>query len=409
MAASDYPGRRFQEGQLASILGIPVEIVPNRQFLISVHDPFPDVGKQKRVVMENFYRKMRRHFDVLMEGEVPRGGQWNFDAANRKPLPKGFRPPPLLQFQPDPLTQEVIQEVKYQERGVGTTDGFDLAVTRDQALQALDDFIDHRLPEFGPYEDAMSSEHDHLYHSKLSAYLNIGLLEPMEVIRSVEAAYMSGSVPINSAEGFIRQVIGWREYIYWNYWRLMPDLLGQNYWGAERSLPDFFWDGTTEMNCLQRVISRAISTGYNHHIERLMVLCNFCLLAGIDPQEVNEWFLTLYIDAYDWVMAPNVVGMGLNADGGKIATKPYIASSNYINKMSDYCGACSFDQRKRHGPGACPFNYLYWNFLIGHEKLLRSNPRMGRNVLSLRHLDRNERIAVQQEAARFFDSIWGVG
>ncbi|MFN2188698.1 MAG: cryptochrome/photolyase family protein, partial [Candidatus Promineifilaceae bacterium] len=192
-------------------------------------------------------------------------------------------------------------------------------------------------------------------------------------------------------------------------WRLMPDLLGQNYWGAERSLPDFFWDGTTEMNCLQRVISRAISTGYNHHIERLMVLCNFCLLAGIDPQEVNEWFLTLYIDAYDWVMAPNVVGMGLNADGGKIATKPYIASSNYINKMSDYCGACSFDQRKRHGPGACPFNYLYWNFLIGHEKLLRSNPRMGRNVLSLRHLDRNERIAVQQEAARFFDSIWGVG
>jgi deoxyribodipyrimidine photolyase-related protein len=272
-------------------------------------------------------------------------------------------------------------------------------------LAALAEFVAERLIDFGPYEDAMSSQDDDLYHSKLSAYLNIGLLEPMEVIEAAVSAFESGHAPINSVEGFVRQILGWREYIYWQYWRLGSELIESNFWGATRPLPVFFWDGQCEMNCVRTVIRRAIDTGYNHHIERLMVLCNFALLAGLEPLEVNEWFLSAYVDAYEWVMAPNVLGMGLNADGGIVATKPYIASANYINKMSDYCQGCSFDQQKRTGENACPFNTLYWNFLIQHEETLRANPRLGPNVLGLRHLNDEERAAVQNDALRFLSKL----
>jgi deoxyribodipyrimidine photolyase-related protein len=206
-------------------------------------------------------------------------------------------------------------------------------------------------------------------------------------------------------EGFIRQVAGWREYVYWQYWRLMPGLVEANAWQANRPLPDFFWDGNTDMSCLQSTITRAINTGYNHHIERLMLLCNFCLLAGVRPALVNDWFLSHYIDAYDWVMVPNVIGMGLNADGGLVATKPYIASANYINRMSDYCRQCRYHRKERTGPNACPFNFLYWNFLLVHEDRLRANPRMGRNVLGLRYLDEGERYLVRRQAASFLDQL----
>ena len=288
---------------------------------------------------------------------------------------------------------------------MGTVEGFNLAVTRDQAQAALADFLAQRLAGFGPYEDAMSSQHPTLYHSVLSPYLNIGLLEPLELVREAEQAYYHDRAPINSAEGFVRQVLGWREYIYWQYWRLMPGLIEGNDWDAQRPLPQFFWDGETEMNCLHHAISRAIYTGYNHHIERLMLLCNFCLLAGIHPQAVNEWFLSFYVDAYEWVMVPNVIGMGLNADGGLIATKPYIASANYINRMSDYCRSCRHDPRKRTGGEACPFNFLYWNFLLVHEATLRGNPRLGRNVLALRYLDDAERQTVRVQAGSFLDGL----
>jgi deoxyribodipyrimidine photolyase-related protein len=298
-----------------------------------------------------------------------------------------------------------MAEVERSNHGVGMVDGFGLAVTRAQALTAFNDFLANRLASFGPYEDAMSSQHPVLYHSKLSPYLNIGLLEPLELIEAVQAAYHQDRAPINSVEGFVRQVLGWREYIYWQYWRLMPDLSEGNAWHAERTLPHFFWDGQTEMNCLRHAISRALESGYNHHIERLMLICNFCLLAGIHPAAVNEWFLSAYVDAYEWVMVPNVIGMGLNADGGLIATKPYIASANYINRMSNYCQPCRYDRRQRSGADACPFNYLYWSFLLKHEATLRANPRMGRNVLGLRHLEEDERKAVRQQALSFLEEL----
>ncbi len=356
--------------------------------------------------MEHFYRAMRRQFGLLMEANgKPTGGQWNFDKENRKPLPKDLSLPVIPRFPPDQITLDVMEEIKATGVGFGELTGFDLAVTHEQAQEAFEDFLSHRLARFGPYEDAMSRDHATLFHSVLSPYLNLGLLEPLELAKAAEAAYQSSKAPINSVEGFIRQIIGWREYIYWQYWRLMPSLMDENYWEANQALPVWFWTGQTEMNCLQQILSRVVEQGYAHHIERLMVLSNFSLLAGLDPQAVNDWFTSGFIDAYEWVMAPNVLGMGLNADGGLIATKPYIASANYINKMSDYCQPCKYDRKKRTGPTACPFNTLYWNFLIQHEATLRANPRLGRNVLGLRYLDEGERQTVVKQADEFLTTL----
>ncbi|MGQ9490681.1 MAG: cryptochrome/photolyase family protein [Anaerolineae bacterium] len=408
MAASEYDARRRQKEALADEIGLPVTVLPNSQFLVNA-PPSPwqegDRGGG-RVVMETFYRAMRRQFGVLMTAEgQPAGGRWNFDAENRKPLPRGVAPLRPVAFPPDAVTRQVIAEVDAAGHGVGRAAGFELAVTHEQAAAALDDFIRHRLPLFGPYEDAMAADHDILYHSALSPYLNIGLLSPMQVIRAAEETYRAGAAPINSVEGFVRQVLGWREYIYWQYWRLMPDLRTANGWQATRPLPAMFWDGDTEMLCIRRVVQRVIATGYSHHIERLMIVCNFCLLAGIDPAMVAEWFLTCYADAYDWVVLPNVIGMGLNADGGQTATKPYIASANYINKMSDYCVGCRFDPRQRIGATACPYNFLYWNFLIEHEAALRANPRLGPAVLGLARMGEEERTEIRRQAAQFLETL----
>jgi deoxyribodipyrimidine photolyase-related protein len=406
MEASEWRGRRFQQTRLADSLEIPVTLLPNSQFLVTQFDPYPEAEAGKRVIMEHFYRRMRRHFRTLMTpGDEPIGGQWNYDAENRKPLPRGARPPSAPVFPPDDITREVMAEVETAGHGVGTADGFELAVTREGALRALDDFVANRLTEFGPYEDAMSSQHPILYHSFLSPYLNIGLLEPLELVEAVQSAYHQDKAPINSVEGFVRQVLGWREYMCWQYWRLMPGLMEANAWDAQRPMPQFFWDGQTEMTCLRQAIGQAVRTGYNHHIERLMLLCNFCLLCGINPAAVNDWFLTFYVDAYEWVMAPNVIGMGLNADGGLIATKPYIASANYINRMSDYCRDCRFKHKQRTGDDACPFNFLYWGFLLEHKATLRANPRLGRNVLGLRYLDEDERNKVRRQAQAFLDGL----
>jgi deoxyribodipyrimidine photolyase-related protein len=286
---------------------------------------------------------------------------------------------------------------------VGSVTGFDLAVTHEEAELAAEDFFNKRLPGFGAYEDAMSSTHDTINHSRLSPYLNIGLLEPLDLARQAQERYENGEAAINSVEGFVRQVVGWREYMYWQYRRLMPGLADTNYWEASRKLPSYFWDGEVKLNCLQHVINRALQSGYTHHIERLMIVSNFCLLSGIEPEQVNEWFLRAYIDAYEWVMIPNVYGMGLFADGGQIGTKPYIGSANYINKMSDYCKKCTFNHRQRAGEDACPFNYLYWNFVLQNEEKLRSNPRMGRSLLGLRHLGAEERLAIRNQAKEFLD------
>ncbi len=404
MAAADYTGRQFQEEKLSEITELPVEVIPNRQFLLSEHNPYPDYNPDKRYVMEYFYRDMRKHFDVLMDGDVPVGGQWNFDKQNRKPLPQNIDLPDMPEFAPDAITKQVIEDIQ-ESAGVGSIDGFNYAVTHAGAERALVDFVSNRLENFGTYEDAMTKRDGHLFHAILSPYLNIGLLTPMQVIDAVERAYYEKDAPLNSVEGFVRQVMGWREYMYWQYWQLMPDLAEQNHWNAQRPVPQMFWDGKTDMNCIKHIVTRLLGTGYSHHIERLMVISNFYLLAGIQPQAVLDWFKAFYIDAYDWVMQPNVIGMGLNADGGKIATKPYVASANYINKMGDYCQDCALKHTKRTGDGACPFNYLYWNFLIENEESLRANPRTGRNVLNLRHLDDTERQAVQQQAQEFLDNL----
>jgi deoxyribodipyrimidine photolyase-related protein len=402
MAASEAAGRRWQQERLGDLLGLPVETLPNTQFLIGQFDPYPGAPPDKRIVMESFYREMRRHFAVLMTAEgQPVGGEWNYDKLNRRPLPQGVNPPAPPSFPPDAMTRAVMAEVAALPGLTGTVDGFDLAVTRPQALAACDDFLAHRLAGFGPYEDAMSRRHATLYHSVLSPYVNIGLLEPLELARAAEQAYHDGRAPLNSVEGFVRQIIGWREYMAWQYWRLLDIWPESNAWEAHRPLPDFFWHGETEMACLRSAIQRALETGYTHHIERLMVLSNFCLLAGVEPLEVNDWFLTCFVDGYEWVMPPNVLGMGLNADGGRTATKPYIASANYINKMSDYCAGCRYDRKARTGSDACPFNVLYWNFLLEHERRLRANPRMGNAVLGLRYLDEDERARVQAQASAF--------
>jgi deoxyribodipyrimidine photolyase-related protein len=402
MAASEAAGRRWQQQNLAGLLGIPVEVLPNTQFLIGQFDPYPDALPDKRIVMEYFYRAMRRHFGLLMTPEgQPLGGEWNYDSLNRKPLPKNVNPPALPSFPPDAITRQVMAEVAALPHATGTVDGFDLAVIRQQALAAFDDFLARRLADFGPYEDAMSRRHATLYHAVLSPYLNIGLLEPLALARAAELAYHAGQAPLNSVEGFVRQIIGWREYMAWQYWRLIDIWPHSNAWNAQRPLPDWFSSGETDMACLRSAIGRALRSGYTHHIERLMLLSNFAVLAGLEPMAVNDWFLACYIDAYEWVMLPNVLGMGLNADGGRTATKPYVASANYIDKMSDYCAGCRYNKKARTGPDACPFNFLYWNFLLEHEARLRANPRLGNAVLGLRHLDDDERARVREQATAF--------
>lgn len=400
MAAASYAGRRWQQ-ELQEALDLPVTILDNTQFLTGRFNPIPQPEPGKRHVLEGFYREMRCHFDLLMDGDDPDGGRWNLDKQNRKRLPDDMEPPLPLSFTPDAVTRTVMDDVRRLPVGTGTVGDFDYAVTRAQALEALQDFVENRLDNFGDYQDALPRRSHVVYHSRLSPYLNLGLLQPLEVARAAEEAYRRGHAPLNAVEGFVRQIVGWREFMYWQYWRQMPQMLDKNAWEARRTLPGFFWDGRTEMACMRHALTRALETGYNHHIERLMVLCNFCMLNGINPRLVNDWFLSVYIDAYDWVMPPNAMGMGLNADDGLTATKPYIASANYINKMGDLCPSCHFDHNKRHGEDACPFNYLYWNFILEHEERLRQNPRTSRNVLGLRYLDDEERRRVQAMADRF--------
>ncbi len=400
MAAAEYATRQFQQ-RLADEPGIAITILPNTLFLVERYPP-----NRPPALMEPFYRAMRRHTGLLIEPDGnPTGGIWNFDHENRRRY-DGRPVPPPLRFAPDEITRQVIADLAVAcPRAIGSADDFDLPVTREQALQALADFIARRLPDFGPFEDAMSSEHDLLFHSQLSPLLNIGLLDPLETAQAAVDAYRHGHAPLASVEGFVRQIIGWREYIYYRYWELMPDLLQANAWRAERPLPDWFWTGRTRMRCLSKVISRVLDSGYCHHIERLMVLCNFAVLAGIRPQAVNDWFLECYIDAYEWVVTPNVIGMGLNADGGRTATKPYIASAAYIDKMSDYCKGCVYDRKARVGSQACPFNTLYWHFLITHEERLRANPRLGPAVLGLRRLSTDERRAIVAQANEILGRI----
>ncbi|MCA0858530.1 cryptochrome/photolyase family protein [Phaeobacter italicus] len=346
---------------------------------IATHAEFQEWAKgRKQLRMEYFYREMRRKTGLLMQGDEPEGGQWNFDAENRKPAQDDMFMPGPFEVEPDAITKEVLALVadRFSEN-FGTLEPFWFATTRADALRALDHFVDRALASFGDYQDAMLEGRPFLYHSVLAQYINAGLLNPFEVCRRVERAYYDGDAPLNAVEGYIRQIIGWREYVRGIYWLRMPDYTKQNFLDASRELPDFYWTGETDMACMAAAIGQTRDEAYAHHIQRLMVTGNFAMLAGVDPHQVHEWYLAVYADAYEWVEAPNVIGMSQFADGGLLGSKPYAASGNYINKMSNHCVTCAYDVKKKTGPKACPFNSLYWDFLHRNKEKLRGNPRLG--------------------------------
>lgn len=386
--------------------GVAVEILEDDRFLCGIDEFKAWTEGRKGLRMEFFYRDMRRKYSILMDGKDPVGGEWNYDKENRKPAEGGLFIPKARTFKPDKITEDVLSlvEKRFADH-FGDLDPFYFAVTREQALDVLDTFIEQRLPEFGDYQDAMLTGEPWMYHSHISFYLNCGLLNPLEVVEKAENAYNRKHAPLNAVEGFIRQIIGWREYVRGIYWLKMPDYAQENFLDAERRLPWFFWSGETDMNCLRQCIAETRQNAYAHHIQRLMVLGNFLLLAGVHPDDVNEWYLVVYADAYEWVEMPNVTGMILFADGGFLASKPYAASGAYIDRMSDYCKGCHYKVAEKTGPDACPFNYLYWDFLIRNRHRLGGNHRLGMIYKSLDKMAPDKVETIRADAAAFLEKL----
>ena len=380
-----------------------VEIRPDTRFVCSIGDFRHWASGRNSLRMEFFYRDMRRRTGLLLAADdKPEGGRWNFDAENRKRLPASLPIPAVPSFEPDAMTQEVIQLVRARfTNGFGELDGFGFPVTARDAQAALTDFIAHRLPGFGDWQDAMQAGAPMLFHAVISPALNIGLLDPLKVCQSVEAAYREGIVPLNAAEGFIRQIIGWREFIRGIYWLKMPQYGTLNALNATRPLPEFYWNGVTPMNCIRQVVRQTRRYAYAHHIQRLMVTGNFALLAGLHPDAVDEWYMAVYADAYQWVEMPNTRGMALFADGGIAGSKPYAASGAYINRMSDYCRTCAYDVKQATGPNACPFNFLYWDFIGRHADRFASNTRMAMPLRNWERMEPVRRETIKRQAAVF--------
>ena len=378
---------------------IKTRILPDDRFL-ATHAEFEGWAKgRKSLRMEYFYREMRRKTGLLMDGDKPAGGQWNFDHDNRKPAPGSIAPEGPLTFEPDNVTGDVLALVEAQFGDhFGTLRPFTFATTRAQALDALAHFVKHSLPTFGDYQDAMVTGEPFMFHAILSPYINMGLLGSMEVCEAAQEAYDKGDAPINAVEGFIRQIIGWREYVRGIYFLEGPDYASRNVLKQKRDLPAMYWGGETDMACMEAAVGQTQEHAYAHHIQRLMVTGNFALLAGIDPQQVSEWYREAYADAYEWVEAPNVVGMSQFADGGVIASKPYVSSGSYINRMSDYCKGCAYSVTKKTGEGSCPFNTLYWHFLDRHRDRFSDNPRMGNMYATWDRMDEEKRETVLSDA-----------
>ncbi|MEM7139605.1 MAG: cryptochrome/photolyase family protein [Actinomycetota bacterium] len=373
-----------------------VDVVPNDQFVCSPDEFAGWADGRTSLRMEDFYRWQRTRLDILMDGDAPVGGRWNYDDENREPPPRDGRSwPGVTRFELDRIDRSVLTGVldAWGEPPDGTW-----PVTRAQAIARLDEFIEHGLAAFGTHEDAMLGAEWKLAHSTLSPAMNLGLLHPREVVDAALAAHESGRAPINSVEGFVRQVIGWREYVWGVYWHWMPDYRSRNELGAHRPIPPAFTgDAPTDMNCLSGVLQHVHDHGYAHHIERLMVLGNLALTAGVDPWAMTNWMWAGFVDGAEWVMLPNVTGMALHADGGMMATKPYASGGAYINRMSDYCKECRFDPKKRTGDDACPYTTLYWDFLARNEARFQSNHRMSRPLAGMRRL--SDLPAVRERAA----------
>jgi len=386
------------------ILGLPVEIRPDHRFICDLPRFRAWAKERKQYRMEFFYREMRRATGLLMEGDEPAGGAWNYDAENRASLPAGVTPPAAPRFAPDEITREVMALVRARFGAhFGAAENFAWPVTARDAEAALTAFIRDRLPRFGDYQDAMAADQPFLFHSLISTSLNIGLLDPRAICIAAEQAWRDGKAPLNAVEGFIRQIIGWREYVRGLYWLLMPGYAEGNALTAKRPLPAFYWGAETSMRCMSQAVGQTRDHAYAHHIQRLMITGNFALIAGLDPHEVNRWYLSVYADAFDWVELPNTQGMALYADGGVMASKPYAASAAYINRMGDYCRGCAHDAKDAVGPRACPFNFLYWDFIARHAEEFARNPRMAMPVMGLRKLKPEKLAAMRAKAREFLD------
>jgi deoxyribodipyrimidine photolyase-related protein len=368
--------QKFQGWEAA--FGVPVEIRRDNRFLCGIPEFRRWAEGRRQLRMEYFYREMRKQYSILVdENGGPAGGQWNYDKENRKSPPRGMKSPQRISHKKDSITRDVLKLVESRFSGnFGRLQPFHYAVTRKEALQELNHFIEGLLRYFGDYQDAMVTGEPYLYHSLLSSYLNAGLLLPLEICRMAEKAYHEGKAPLNAVEGFIRQILGWREYMRGIYWLKMPEYGEMNYLDAHEPLPSFYWTAETKMACVAEAVRHTRDHAYSHHIQRLMVTGNFALLASLDVKEVQEWYLAVYSDAYEWVEMPNTLGMALFGDGGLLGSKPYAASGKYIRKMSNFCDNCPYDPQKMTEDNACPFNALYWDFMARNEQKLRHNQRL---------------------------------
>ncbi|MEM8757620.1 MAG: cryptochrome/photolyase family protein [Planctomycetota bacterium] len=383
----------------ASTAGVGLEVRDDPHFL-TMPAQFADwASGRKQLTMEYFYREQRRRLGLLMDGKDPVGGEWNYDKDNRETFKRAPRPTPPPSFEPDAVTAEVAEVVMSRLPDLpGSMDGFAWPVTREQALESLDDFIDNRLGRFGPYEDAMWTGQRTLYHARLSPAVNLHLLSPLECVERAVAAYEQNDAPLNSVEGFVRQHIGWREFIRGVYFFEGDGYTERNGLDEHGDLPELYWTGDTDMACMADCVGSVVEDAYAHHIPRLMVMGNFAMLAGVEPKQVSDWYLGMFADGVDWVTAPNVVGMAMHADGGVVGTKPYAASGKYISRMSNYCENCRYDVKKRTGDDACPFNALYWDFLIRHRERFRTNNRMAMMLKNVDRLSDDDRVEITVSA-----------
>ena len=391
---------------LSKKIDIPVDILIDDRFFVELEDFKQWALNKKQLRMENFYREQRKKNSILMCGTNPVGGQWNFDSDNRKPFNSDLKIPAPFINSPDEITKEVMEMVSnFFPKHFGDIEPFNFAVNRHQALNALKLFLEDRLLYFGDFQDAMLQEEPWMFHSHISFYLNCGLLLPKECVHEAQKLFYEGKAPLNSVEGFIRQILGWREFLRGIYWLKMPEYLENNFFEASRNLPQMYWTGETKMNCLSQCVNETKKNAYAHHIQRLMVLGNFALISGIDPKQVNHWFYVVYADAYEWVELPNVSGMILFADGGLVATKPYASTGSYINKMSNYCENCEYKVSIKNGPEACPFNYLYWDFLDRNREKLSSNFRMTMMYKTYDRMDESKKTKIREDTEIFLKSI----
>jgi deoxyribodipyrimidine photolyase-related protein len=398
--------------KLSQRTGLPVKVFDTEHFLSSRSDLDNFFKGKKTYLMESFYRHMRVKHNILMQGGAqPEGGQWNFDHDNRQTWKGQVAIPPLPDVSTD--VSDIVQMIQAQGvTCIGTIDANRLMwpVTREQSLQLLEHFLQHLLPHFGSYQDAMHTADVFMFHSRLSFAMNVKLLHPLEVVKAAESAWRArpNEISLSQTEGFIRQIIGWREYMRGVYWAKMPAYAQLNFFGHERQLPSWFWTADTKMNCLHHAIKGSLENAYAHHIQRLMITGNFALLAGIHPDEVDQWYLGIYIDALEWVEITNTRGMSQFADGGIVGTKPYVSSANYIDKMSNYCGTCAYDKKAKLGDQACPFNSLYWHFYNRNRSLLEKNPRIGMMYRTWDKMEANQKTAILEQAEKHLERLEGL-